>query len=519
MRFHPWKVATATFAIATAALVPFAIDDSPHTAAAADARAVDAHAQSALVRELRAAVRNAPQEEEAILDELEETTSPGTIRRLVERLGWVGSDESVPVLSARASDRRLGIGAVAVTALGRIGSDASIAALRELIDVPSMPYRAEAVTALSESASESAYAALVDYALDPTFRLRSIAIDALGRTGRPDAVSVLERLADSSATRQWALYALAESGDSGAEQFVDDIARTPGAEGRADAIRLLPDASTDDAVAMLEAALESGREDEAGAAAEALSSSPNARAVPALVDCLTDGRPRVRTLCASALASRPSADARDALRAAIGAGDASLAQTAVYALANDASPDAVEILRSVVHDGSRMVRYAAVEALGAAEGPEADAILLDLAGDGLVELRRSAIVSLMRRQHPDALGLALEVMSDGSALEREGIVQSLAYDGGSEGRDALVDLARAGTAADWRMAITALAGCRASEPAVVALMQESLDSDDWAAALMAAQSLADGGDARARAVLEDIAHPTRPRSRAKRLKR
>ena len=109
---------------------------------------------------------------------------------ILEKLGQVGSERSVPTLARLVDDRRDGVADAAIAALGGIGGDDAVELLVSLVSDRRLRVRGPAVVALGKAATPRAVEVLGQVARDRRHPERNAAIWAL----YPSAKHMLPRM-------------------------------------------------------------------------------------------------------------------------------------------------------------------------------------------------------------------------------------------------------------------------------------------------------------------------------------
>lgn len=137
----------------------------------------------------------------------------------LDSLGKVGGDADVPTLLAATADGRPAIREAAAMALGALGTEKAIAALRTLVDAPAPEVRFQAIEGLAARADSVSAAAVAAHLADEDAYVREAAASALsvlGADAHRDALA--GRLGDEPPISLAAALALAS---------VDDVRALP----------------------------------------------------------------------------------------------------------------------------------------------------------------------------------------------------------------------------------------------------------------------------------------------------
>jgi len=368
-------------------------------------------------------------DEQTLLEELASTTVQRQRNRIMERLGLVGTGESVPTLAelaeqGRVSDRPAAIAALggiatktavdtlialsdsgpayqrrtAIMALGRAGGPTATQWLRELVTSAPANLAGSALSALADAAGEGAQQFLLTQLRSGERRLATAAAQALAQLGTPDALDALITVATRGTNRQLrgaAIRGLAGFDDSRARKLLHRLA------------------VGNDAAA-------------SQAAVDALANVADAEAVKTLRKAALDGAPTVRSQATWGLTRIGDMLARDALIAVLAKGEQSTSWSAARGLADIWDEESIEALLKALQ-GPPHTAQAAVSALSNAPRDERIVKVLRemLEGGSNSNLMAYAAPALANMLGDEAVPLLEEALKNTPANQQYALISAL----------------------------------------------------------------------------------------------
>lgn len=315
---------------------------------------------------------DASMDEQTVLDELQAATIQRTRKRAMERLAFLGTDTSVPVLAelaerGRPADRPAAIAALggigttvavdmliglsdsgpayqrrtAVAALGRAGGTAATQWLKELADSTSVNLASAALTALADAAGDEAQAFLLTRLRAGNRRMAVASAQALGQLGTPEALDALITVISDQTT----------------------------ANVRHAAIRGLVGFEEPRARKLLAQMAQGDKPRDASAAVDALGQIADASAVKILGKVALSGATSSRSSATYALGRIGDAMARDALIKVLAANDNHTSWGSARGLADIFDDESIEALLKAIQ-GPKQAAQAALSALSSAPRDE-----------------------------------------------------------------------------------------------------------------------------------------------------
>jgi HEAT repeat protein len=432
-------------------------------------------------------------DEDALIDAASSETNPATVVRIVERLGFVGSDRSVPALGALALDPRRSVAWAAIEALGRIGGDSATDELLTLTEHPRRDLRAQSVVALGNAGTPRAFDRLATIARDRTDPFRMHAIEGLAET--QDArmrVVFREILAEGSAAAgQTVVTGLARAGTPEADAMLEELTRHRNQDIRIAATIAHCTIDPERGVARLVAMVETNSPDASIAAARALQDIGATDAVPQLLRIVRNGSAHAKLAAAIALSGLATPEATAELGSLLRSGDRRVARYVAQALADTGEPEALELLAETARQPGPARRFA-IYALGNDRSELGLEVMRELVeGAETSQVRLEALGILVEQEDPDAIRTATEWVTTGPMDQRSQAVMMLAATRSPAALDALEALIDdpALTGAVRVHALTSLAEARPEDPRTVERLGQLLvdgrryDSHAAAAAL------------------------------------
>jgi HEAT repeat protein len=206
----------------------------------------------------------------------------------VSAVGGIKTPEAVALLADLLRSGTAEVKKEACRALGHVESGEALAALRRGLESEDKDVRQAAIAGIAARRSPERTAALRELLSHPDEEVRKSAVRALGKTRAPEAKAALAAIigdtAESVAVREAAVSALrGYPGDETQAVLIEALA-DPAADVRKEAIRVLDDRVSSEAVTAVTGALQDAEGSVRGAAAGALSQMKAKGSAPALVE-------------------------------------------------------------------------------------------------------------------------------------------------------------------------------------------------------------------------------------------
>lgn len=396
-------------------------------------------------------------------------------------------ERAVPILRDAALHGPVGMREAAVYALARVDGAEAVRALGVVMDTSDAETARTAARSLSELGTEDARDLLIASALSERRnvtgalqqllstrgsdvdqalltiarsdrRERSTVLAALISRGNADAMQLATDLVTSGtpAERSEALEMFASAGTKAAAHALVDIARTQTGEGHLEALRLLARRAGDPEVArFLQDTLQSGKPEEAAAAAEALAHAGTTQARDALVAALSNGDDQLTEIAMTSLAQFRLTDDVSAALVAAAHANPELVPEVMRRLLSEGSKAGYTLAETALAAGGRDA-ISALDALGRAGTPGAIRLLEGAISAGDPELRRAALDHLGTLRAEGAEETVIGALRDPEASVRDAAVSALGSLGTANAKSALLALARTGTPDDKRAVVTSL---------------------------------------------------------------
>jgi HEAT repeat protein len=416
-------------------------------------------------------------------------------RKLAEKLGMVGDDDTIDAVLPLLADPRDGVPEAIVTAFGVIASEHAVDVLIKTAADPRDELRIAAIGALGATRSKRAEAVIIETAQRNGDAAQTTAVYALGDIASEQAVEVLAKLASHpNDIARSAMGMLGQIELPSAKAAILALVDSPSLIVAGWAILELDDLDAD-LVAKLGGIVNGG---ESELVTPALSALANAGPIgfPVLRQAALTGALDVRIAAMQAMTNIDSPQVLETLRSILDTEQGRLAEGAAKAIASIESEEARELLISTALS-DRASETGAVDALMEQSGPEVEQALLVIAKSDCKE-RWDAVEHLMSTGNADAFALAVnEARGGGSEATRLAAMEALAGAGGKQALDSLIDIVRSSGELKPR-ALAILGDARPDDPVVAKLLRDSVQSrdPDEAAAAAAALSKVASEDAR-----------------------
>ena len=497
-----WKLATAILAAVTGYTTLHG-----HGGAAANRPATTAHVSrvaggmsTQLRRPLRISAAAAGISKDEIVERMLQARTVKEVTMLAEKLGTVGDDDSVAAVASLLDDTRRGVPESILATYGAIGTEQAVAAIIAHAKDDRPQVRTAAIAALGATQSEAAETLLIDLSKQTADPAQSTAISALGTVASDRAVKQLIDLATAAdyQTASSAVYALAQADTATADVALRKLVDAPDSRIAASALQSI-DVIDEALFAKLKTILRAGDYQLVNAALTALGKAGEG-ALPVLKDAAMHGNPNTRWAAVNAIGEIAGPQAVEVLGDLMKTGDRTCAMAAAQALSWMGGSDARGLIIEAAL-GERAQVTGALTLLANMEGPDVDAALLSVVRDGSSQDRRAALPRLLKTNSPDALALAVQLANKGSRNERYEALRMLADAGTPSSYDALMTLAGSTRGGSRSQALDMLSQVRPGDPALAALLTESLFSGRKGEAVEAATVLGRLGTSDARAAL------------------
>lgn len=384
--------------------------------------------------------------------------------------------------------------------------------------------RRKALVALAATRDPQVLEIIHSYADDQWTAVREGVAEALGTLGDPRATPLLVKLLDDSVpdVKRVALTSLGKLGDARASRTLLQVAvQEPSLRfAAADAIlkcgqpavsQLIAATRESDPGVVLESVVVLGRLKQAAAveplievlgsrfgllrahAAESLGMIADKKATPALAKLLSDFDPAVRMNAATALTRIADPRSVSALIAAAGDADADVARQVVHALGELDAKQAVPVLLPMLQRPEPELRGSVAEALGRIGDETAAIPLTGLFHDSDEGVRLKAVSAFRRFRTPTAVQPLIVLLDDPNAALRQRAVESLGEIRHQPTVDQLMQMLRADSAVEVRLAAAKALG-QLKNPKAVPVLEEALD-DEFTVRCRAIVAIGQIGDA------------------------
>jgi HEAT repeat protein len=421
------------------------------------------------------------------------------VRSLAHTLGTVGDDRAIDAVISLVGDPRPGVPDAILEAFGVIATDHAVEILIAHTKDSRPGVRLAAVSALGETHSSRAEEVLGDLArIGGDLQLTAIA--GLASIGTDTAVEVLVEIAESAeeSISASAISALSRIETSASTAAIARLIDSPSVHVASNALAAV--SIVDDALlAKLVATAKSGQRELAERAVDALAHG-GAAAFATLRAFALDENSDVRATAIRSLATLGSDAAFETLKTVLDAtSDAAIAETAVDAIATFTTDDARSTLISTaLGEGNGSAR--AVDHLIGTSGPEVDAALLEIA-QAQPARRHQVLTHLVAIGNPDGNALAMQFAKVGTDQDRLDAMRVFASAGTPGALDTLVTLVRSEHGELKPDALRMLASTTPTDPALMAVVRESMHSSSTAEAVAAISVLGRAGSEEARDAL------------------
>ncbi len=495
-----WKLASALLA-AVAGYALFLRGPSADTPAdEAVAAGRDGSLPKQFRRPLRISAELAGISKTELIERLKSAKSLKDVQLLSEKLGMVGDDASIRAVMPMLKDPRHGVPEAILGAIGHIGTEHAVDVLAENTHDDRMTVRFSAIAALGATQSKDAEKLLIELARTPGDPGQVYAISALGQIGSDHAAEVLVQLSaepDFSIAGP-SVYALGAIATPTARVALRKLIDAPDSRIASAAISAI-DTVDGELLDKLGKIVKAGDPMLVSSALSALGKAGEA-GLPALRDAALHGNPSSRWAAVSAIGQIGGASAIKTLGEILETGDRQSAMAAAAALSGIGGPEARELLiASALSDRGQIT--GAITQLAGMEGDDVDAALLKIIKDGSSAERRSALPRLLKAGNEEALKITIEMAAKGSRTERSEAMRLLADASSPKAWDALIDIAGKSRGQTRVSALEMLAQHRPGDPALEALLGDSLFSGRKEEAQYAANVLGRIGTEQARQTL------------------
>lgn len=413
------------------------------------------------------------------LEEIFEVGNPALAPAAIAAIGRIGNERAERWLLARLEDDTPRWRRQVVAALGELSSEGSVVALIKLARDQHESVRLASIRALGASGSAAAFAPLMALLDDEVEDVQRAALAGLGRLGLPRARDALMRFVKqgSRALREEAIAALADYDDDRVRELMVRLARDKDPKLATAAIKVLRRSDATLSRQALASALKSSASDVRFAAASALAAEgdPDARTV--LEGLLND--PRHDYQAARELAELGDADAQQTLMDTARTGGRRAAAAAMAALSTVKGPEVEKTLEALIKNGPSHVRGRALTEIVRRQGKKARPLLERLYREGSPWSRQQALSELVGQMGKNPPAEMRSLLRE-AAWSGDSSIASAAVDGlaklGDEGRDAMVELLRNGSRANYYGLVNKLAEMGGSH-AREALLAELQDKE------------------------------------------
>ena len=441
--------------------------------------AIAAHRDGALPahfrRPLRLSAEAAGISKSELVDRMLAAKTVKDVQVLAEKLAIIGDDQSIAGVRPLLADPRRGVPEAVIGAIGKIGTERAVDLLIDLANDDRTAVRYAAILALGQTQSRAAEKELTALARKPGDSARGYAIAALGQLGSDQAVDVLVELATGNDPLMAvpAVQSLGAIATGAARKHLRALVDAPDARVAAAALASI-DPVDDELATRLIQIVKSGDPHLGNAAITALAKAGEV-GLPALRSVALEGNQLVRFAAVQSIGQIGGAKALATLGELLELGDRTTAVATATALAAIGGKEARELLINSALSDRAQITGALVQ-LAALEGEDVDAALLKVMKEGSAADRKIALPRLLRTGNEDALRVAIELAQRGSRNERLEAMRLLAEAPSPKAWDILIDIAGKSRGPSRVAALDLLAAKRPTDPALEALLADSLFS-------------------------------------------